>query len=86
MAKQLFGKNNDDVSQRFNTIWTAKGGIGKDCPAAHTAFVAEEFTCLPQEEQAKWSSLAEKGLEVMKKGKDGGFEGPSLLPLEEAQR
>ncbi|PBK63570.1 hypothetical protein ARMSODRAFT_1023769 [Armillaria solidipes] len=85
-SKQLFGKDNENVNWRFEAFWAAQGRLGKDRPAAQAVFVAEEFSKLSQEEQAKWTVLVEKAVQEVKKGKDGCLEAPSLLPPKDAQR
>ncbi|KAK0431003.1 hypothetical protein EV421DRAFT_1912300 [Armillaria borealis] len=65
---------------RLRVVW------GRIVPAARATFVAEEFGKLSKEMQAQWTTLAEQASKETKKGRDGCFEGPSLLEPVEAQR
>ncbi|KAK0444174.1 hypothetical protein EV421DRAFT_1903282 [Armillaria borealis] len=76
-AKQLFGKDNEDINRRFEASWTSRGGEFKD---------PEEFSKLLEETQKMWVRRAAKATEEIKKGKDSSYIEPTLLPPEEAQR
>ncbi|KAK0494229.1 hypothetical protein EDD18DRAFT_1107261 [Armillaria luteobubalina] len=85
-AKQLFGKDNNDINRHFEALWISLGGEAKDRPAAWASFVAEEFDKLPEESQRMWTLQAAKATEEIKKSRGSAYAEPTLLPPEEAQR
>ncbi|KAK0474033.1 hypothetical protein EDD18DRAFT_1368319 [Armillaria luteobubalina] len=76
--KQWFGKDNNDLSLRFDVFWNAQGGLGKDRAAAHTAFVAAKFDKLSSDDQDRWGAFAERMAAENKRPKGGAWAGQRL--------
>ncbi len=85
-TKQLFGKENNNIKQRFEVSWATQSGMEKEWPVAHAVFVSAEFEKLLLHEQEKWVLAAEEAAKVNQKNKNTGHSEPALLPPVEAQR
>ncbi|KAK0499316.1 hypothetical protein EDD18DRAFT_1349495 [Armillaria luteobubalina] len=85
-AKQLFGKDNDEINRRFEALWSTRRGQIKDCAAARASFVVEEFEKLLEETKKTWALRAVEAAEATKKSRGSAHTEPTLLPPEEAQK
>ncbi|KAK0497781.1 hypothetical protein EDD18DRAFT_1351586 [Armillaria luteobubalina] len=86
VGKQWFGKDNNDLSLRFDAFWNAQGGLGKDRAAACATFVAAEFDKLSSNDQDRWGAFAERMAAENKRPKGGAWAAPALLPPADVQR
>ncbi|PBK72084.1 hypothetical protein ARMSODRAFT_1016070 [Armillaria solidipes] len=85
-AEQLFGKDNQGISDAFNQQWKESGRDGKARAGARTVFVASEFAKLSTAEKKMWKARAAEDAEMVKKSKEATLKAPTLLPPEEAQK
>ncbi|KAK0500829.1 hypothetical protein EDD18DRAFT_1101819 [Armillaria luteobubalina] len=85
-AKQLFGKDNNEINRRFEALWSTRGGQIKDRAAARASFVVEEFKKLSEETKKTWALRAVEAVEATKKSRGSVYAQPMLLPPEEAQK